>query len=96
MECKPKNLLNCDILTPNSHLKEMKTTVLGLHELTKTSGHWVGSGQELMSVYGSMGIGGSIGTRGKVLCLAYKRYETPDKRPLDRDPTAGVTIILVE
>ena len=77
--------------------------ILGLDYVKlRTSGHWVGPGQELISlphneydkaflviVHGSMGIGGSIQARWKVLGLAYNRNETRDKWPLGREPDWG-------
>ena len=39
----------------------------------------------LAAAHGSMGIGGSIPARRKVLGLAYNRRETRDKRLLGRD-----------
>ena len=40
----------------------------------------------LVTAHDSMGIGGSIRARGKVLDLAYNRRETWDKQSLGRDP----------
>ena len=43
----------------------------------------------LVAAHASVGIGGSIWARWKVLGQAYNRLETRDKRPFGRDPDRG-------